>query len=93
MRFSVIYAFLLAGCTSQFAAFRGNQDSPLNEAHMEIADLRHAIHSNEMEVKLLEERLELSERESPRTDEILELKRKITQLEKRWIKCIQTSAL
>jgi LysM repeat protein len=42
---------------------------------MEVADLRHALHGAETDVKLLEERLEGS-------DEIGELKQKIASLEK-----------
>jgi LysM repeat protein len=47
---------------------------------MEVADLRHAVHTNEMEVKILEERLEFSEREVP--DQLPDLKKKIALFEK-----------
>ena len=81
MRFVVI-AFLLIGCTSQFAALRNGRDAPINELRREVADLRHAVQSSETEVRILEDRLEFSERDPPRSDEIMELKKKITALEK-----------
>jgi LysM repeat protein len=46
------------GCTSQLASLRGNQDHVIEEMRTEIADLRHAIHGAEVEIKLLEDRLE-----------------------------------
>ena len=73
---------LLSSCMSQFAALRSTPDAPLNELRMEVADLRHAVHSTEMEVKLVEDRLDTTERDSPRSQELTELRKKVAYLEK-----------
>ncbi len=77
---------LLVGCTSSFTALRGVQDSSINDLRMEIADLKHALHGTEVEVKLLEERLESNETAaalpSKSADDSAELRRKIATLEK-----------
>lgn len=49
---------LLWGCTSQLASLRDGQDHVVEELRTEIADLRHALHGAEIEIKLLEDRLE-----------------------------------
>ncbi|HNA62095.1 MAG TPA: LysM peptidoglycan-binding domain-containing protein [Rhabdochlamydiaceae bacterium] len=46
------------GCTSQLATLSGNKDHVIEEMRTEIADLRHAVHGAEVEIKLLEDRLE-----------------------------------
>ncbi len=79
---------LLVGCTSTFAALRGSQDSDIHDLRMEIADLKHALHGTEIEVKLLEERLESAEgsllqsQAASKTEESSDLKRRIVLLEK-----------
>jgi LysM repeat protein len=75
---------LLVGCTSSFTALRGSQDSAINDLRMEIADLKHALHGTEVEVKLLEERMESAEGTliTTPTDDSAELKRRIAVLEK-----------
>ncbi|MGH2639991.1 MAG: LysM peptidoglycan-binding domain-containing protein, partial [Rhabdochlamydiaceae bacterium] len=75
----LICTLLLVGCTSSFTALRGNQDAAINDLRMEIADLKHALHGTEVEVKLLEERIESNEGSHESTD----LKRKISMLEKK----------
>lgn len=80
-----ISTLLLGGCASGFTAFRGSQDSTIDELRMEIADLKHALHGTDVEVKLLEERVEASESSSKRathSDESVDLKKKIATLEK-----------
>ena len=80
----VICTLLLAGCTSSFTALRGGQDSAINDLRMEMADLKHALHGTEVEVKLLEERMESSEgsQAAATSDESADLKRRIAMLEK-----------
>jgi LysM repeat protein len=73
---------LLTGCTSAFTAFRGNQEGAIDELRMEIADIKHALHGTDVEVKLLEERLEVAEGEAAQSDETTTLKKKISALEK-----------
>jgi LysM repeat protein len=75
---------LLVGCTSSFTALRGGQDPAINDLRMEIADLKHALHGTEVEIKLLEERVESAEGTHTTTSlhETSDLKRKISALEK-----------
>jgi len=49
---------------------------------MEIADLKHALHGTEVEVKLLEERMEVAEGSIDSARESTDLNRKIVVLEK-----------
>ena len=91
MQFAAILVctLLLVGCTSSFAAFRGTQDPAINDLRMEVADLKHDLHGTEVEVKLLEERIESTR--GP--DELADLKKKIVALEKSLDKLsAQTSA-
>jgi len=61
---------------------KGNQDHHLfEEMKTEIADLKHALHGTEVEVKLLEERLESRDAE-PAKGDVAALQRKIAALEK-----------
>ena len=80
MRFAAVLVctLLLVGCTSSFTALRGSQDPAINELRVEVADLRHALHGAETEIKLLEERLERAQD----SNEVAELKKKIVALEK-----------
>lgn len=74
----------LGGCTSSFTAFRGGHETAIDELRMEIADLKHALHGTEVEVKLLEERVESSEGNAlpARAEETSDLKKKIAALER-----------
>lgn len=73
---------LMWGCTSTLTALKGNQDHHLfEEMKTEIADLKHALHGTEVEVKLLEEKLESRDAE-PGKGDIAALQRKIALLEK-----------
>ena len=74
---------LIWGCTSTLTALRGNHDHLFEEMKTEIADLKHALHGTEVELKLLEEKFESRELEnsSPKGDVVV-LQRKITLLEK-----------
>ncbi len=78
----LVCTLLLVGCTSSFTALRGNQDSVINDLRMEIADLKHALHGTEVEVKLLEERMEMAEGSSASSNESKDLERKIGLIEK-----------
>jgi len=83
-RVVLMCTLLLVGCTSSFTALRGSQDSVVNDLRMEIADLKHALHGTEVEVKLLEERMESTEGAAATlsSNESTDLKRKIALLEK-----------
>lgn len=74
----LVCTLLLVGCTSSFTALRGGPDPAINELRMEVADLKHALHSNEVEIKLLEERMELADASREPSD----LKKKMLVLEK-----------
>ena len=78
----ILLLLLLSSCLSQFGVLRSAPEAPLNELRMEVADLRHAVHSTEMEVKMVEDRLESTERDAPRTQELIELRKKVVHLEK-----------
>jgi LysM repeat protein len=82
--FSFMCTLLLAGCTSSFTAFRGHQDSTMDDLRMEVADLKHALHATEVEVKILEERVEAAEGKATtvKIDETADLKKKISALER-----------
>lgn len=72
----------MGGCTSTLTALKSNQDPHLfEEMRTEIADLKHALHGTEVELKLLEERLESKDAE-PAKNDVAALQRKITLLEK-----------
>ncbi len=79
---TLVCTLLLVGCTSSFTALRGNNDSAINDLRMEVADLRHALHGTEVEVKLLEERMEGAEGSIDNAKESTDLNRKISILEK-----------
>lgn len=73
---------LIWGCTSTLTALKGNQDHHLfEEMKTEIADLKHALHGTEVEVKLLEEKLENRDAE-PAKGDVAAMQRKIALLEK-----------
>ncbi len=75
---------LIWGCTSTLTALRGNNDHLFEEMAAEIADLKHSLHGTEVEVKLLEEKLESREAENAAAGkgDIAALQRKLTLLEK-----------
>jgi len=75
----LVCAPLFWGCTSQFTAARGNDDHVFEEMRTEIAELRHALHGTEVELRLLEEKLEAP---ASSKDGVAALQRKITALEK-----------
>lgn len=73
---------LIWGCTSTLTALRSpNNDAVFEEMRMEIADLKHTLHGTEVEVKLLEERLDGRE-ENPGKGDLAAVQRKIAALEK-----------
>ncbi len=72
---------LMWGCTSTLTALRGTNDHLYEEMKTEIADLKHALHGTEVEVKLLEERLESKGAETSKSD-LGALQRKVALLEK-----------
>lgn len=86
MRFAafLMSTLFLLGCTSHFTAFRSNQETAIDDLQMEIADLKHALHGTEVEVKLLEERVEASEKSTAPllSGEASDFKTKISALEK-----------
>ncbi len=79
---TLVCTLLLVGCTSSFTALRGTNDSAINDLRMEVADLKHALHGTEVEVKLLEERMEGAEGSIDSARESTDLNRKIVVLEK-----------
>ena len=87
MKSKVVILFLCTpliwGCTSTLTALKGNQDHLFEEMKTEIADLRHALHGTEVELKLLEEKFDSREDQhaSPKGD-VVTLQRKISLLEK-----------
>lgn len=84
MRLYFLCALLLGGCIPSLTAFRGDHDSVIDDLRMEIADLKHALHGTDVEVKLLEERIESAEESKAhiKTEETTDLKRKLFALEK-----------
>jgi len=87
MKSKVVLIFLCTpliwGCTSTLTALRGNQDYLFEEMETEIADLKHALHGTEVELKLLEEKFDNREVQhaAPKGD-VASLQRKIALLEK-----------
>lgn len=75
---------LLGGCASTLTALKSHQNSHIEEMRTEIADLKHSLHSTEVEMKLLEERLESQESQATQWvgDDIALLQKKIALLEK-----------
>ncbi len=77
---------IVGGCVSPFAALQRFKDNGamLEEIRTEIADLKHSIHATEIELHLLEEKLE--NQAASKTDyleeEITTLEKKIRTLEK-----------
>lgn len=70
---------LLWGCTSNLIGMRGNQDVVVEELRSEIADLRHNLHGADIEIKLLEEKLE---NQSHTKTDTTAIDRKLALLEK-----------
>lgn len=72
---------LAGGCASQFAALQNNRQSDiaLEELRVEVADLKHALHAAEVEISLLEERLETP---SKTTENLSTLQHKIAVIER-----------
>jgi chromosome segregation ATPase len=65
-------------------ALRGPQDLKVDEIRTEVADLKHALHGTEVEVKLLEERLENQESYQSTwvSDDVATLQKRLSALEK-----------
>ena len=81
-----LVVFLFSACTSPFAAlnrFR-DKDTIIEEMRTEIADLKHSLHSTEVEMRLLEENLEnqTDSKVGQLAETLTDLSRKITHLEK-----------
>jgi LysM repeat protein len=73
---------LMWGCTSALTSFRSNNnDSLFEEMRSEVADLKHAHHGMEVEMRLLEERLDSREQETGKAD-VASIQHKISSLEK-----------
>lgn len=76
-------ALLLGGCSSTLTALRGDQDHIFDEFRTEIADLKHALHTTEVELKLLEDRFDNQEpAQKGAPAEVTSLQKKISSLEK-----------
>lgn len=76
---------LFWGCASQFAALQNNRqyDIAIEEVRTEVADLKHALHGAEVEIHLLEEKLETPPSKTSELNEtLLSLQRKIAILER-----------
>ena len=61
MKRGLIFSLLiLSSCVSPFASFNQLRDKDflIEEMHTEIAELKHSLHSTEIELKLLQENLE-----------------------------------
>ena len=58
---ALITTLLLGGCTSNLTAFRGQESHLFEELKGDIADLKHTLHATEVELKLLEEKIENQE--------------------------------
>jgi LysM repeat protein len=86
MKFFLLPFLLLCGCASQFAALRNDhsQDIALEELRVEVGDVKHTLHAQQVEIRLLEEKLEKegSSKVDALREEIALLERKITFLEK-----------
>jgi chromosome segregation ATPase len=86
------YAWLLLaitwGCSSPFAAFRdrggSNNDYLIEELRSEIAEVRHSLHATEVELRLLEEKLETDQvtKKSGFEEELLLIRTKLASLER-----------
>lgn len=60
MRYLALLGFLF-GCSSHFASMQGSartQDLVLEELKIELGDIKHALHAQQVEMRLLEERLD-----------------------------------
>lgn len=85
---------LLWGCTaSQFAALQGgnrHEQIAIEELRIEVADLKHALNATEVELQLLEEKLEAhgDSKVGHIAEEMKYLERKVSSLEKTMEKSI-----
>jgi len=72
------------GCASQFAALQNNRqnDVAVEELRVEVADLKHALHAAEVEIHLLEERLEAPRETSKTNDSLAAFQHKIAVIER-----------
>ena len=74
---------LFWGCTSTLTALRGSSDHVMDEMRTEIADLKYALHGTEVELQLLEEKVERKNVVSPAPKgDLAALQSKIALLEK-----------
>ena len=72
------------GCASQFAALQNNrqQDIALEELRVEVADLKHSLHASEVEMHLLDEKLEGSNQSKDLSETLSSLQRKLALIER-----------
>ena len=75
---------LFWGCASQFAALQNNrqQDIALEELRVEVADLKHALHASEVEMHILEEKLETTNQTNDLGETLSSIQRKISLIER-----------
>lgn len=75
---------LFWGCASQFAALQNNrqQDIALEELRVEVADLKHALHASEVEMHILEEKLETKNQTDHLSENLSSIQRKLALLER-----------
>jgi LysM repeat protein len=81
----LLLALSCGGCTSALTALKGqHNNSGYEEVRSELADLKHALHGTEVEVKLLEERFENQESYQSTwvSDDVASLQKKLALLEK-----------
>lgn len=75
---------LFWGCAAQLAALQNNRqnDIALEELRVEVADLKHALHASEVEMHLLEEKLEGTNQSNDLNETLSSLQRKIALIER-----------
>jgi LysM repeat protein len=80
----LVFILVLCGCTSALTALRGPQNNGMDEIRIEVADLKHALHGAEVEIKLLEERFENQESYQSTwvSDDVATLQKRLAALEK-----------
>jgi LysM repeat protein len=83
---AILLLLLCCGCVSHFAALRGgkDQDAVVEELRTEIADVKHTLHGTEVELRLLEEKIDSQEggHVVKLQEQIATLQRKLAALER-----------
>jgi LysM repeat protein len=86
MRYLLIFTTPLFfwGCGEQIAALQNqrNYDAVVEELRTEIADLKHQLHATDVEMRLLEERLDTAHASPDLSKDLASLQRKISHLER-----------